>query len=321
MKIRQSERYALMLGVALAISGCAGATTSFAPQTPSASAARFAPDRSGSWMAPEAQGEDLLYLSDTATNDVDVFSYPQGKLVGTLTGFGEPRSECVDAQGDVWIADLYAWDVIEYRHGGTQPVAALSTPGAPHGCSVDPKTGDIAVTGGVNHIVLAVWHRKPHGWRNPRFYTDSSIHTPAFCGFDDKGDLLLDGVDLAKSFRLAELPHLGTGLVNLSVTPHVVSPGQVQWDGKAVAVGDIGVSPSVIYRLAVSGSKATQIGSVKLDESKSVRQFWIQDATLVGPDYSAAVGLWKYPAGGSPLQRITSIRGYGAAVSLTSSSK
>ncbi len=143
-----------------------------------------------------AKTGDLLYLSNLATNDVDVFSYPHLRLVGKLTGFGAPRAECVDRRGDVWIADVQGFDVIEYPHGATKPIAALSTPGAPRGCSVDPRYGDLAVTGGLRGIVLAVYPRGAHGrWLNPKEYTDSSIRKVAFCGYDAQGNLFIDGLD------------------------------------------------------------------------------------------------------------------------------
>jgi hypothetical protein len=40
----------------------------------------------GSWMAPDAkQAKNLLYVADESANDVLVYSYPAGKLTGTLT--------------------------------------------------------------------------------------------------------------------------------------------------------------------------------------------------------------------------------------------
>lgn len=276
------------------------------------------------WMAPRAADGNLLYLSDASTNEVDVFSYPATRLVGKLTGFGVPRSECADRKGDVWIADVQGYDVVEYTHGSKAPIVALSTPGVPRGCSVDPKTGDLAVTGGVGSVILAVYHRTKHGkWLDPKEYADASIRSVAFCGYDAQGDLFVDGLDKAKggTFRLAELPHHGTALMNLSLKQSIVGAGQVQWDGSAVAVGDTGVTPSVIYRFAVSGKSAKRVGSTTLDGTKSVRQFWIDGMRVIGPDYDADVGVWNYPSGGSAVKLIRSVAGYGATISLATNSK
>lgn len=267
--------------------------------------------------APSTQSGDLLYLTDVAKNDVEVLSYPQGRQVTTLTEFGKPRAECADAQGNVWIADNQGFDVLEYPHGASQPITALSTPGAPLGCALDSKGNTIAVTGGLGGTILAVFHRRAHGdWRDPKTYADATITSVAFCGFDATGNLFVDGAGKDGAFHLAELPRGGTALVEIAVSAPIVGPGQVQWDGTNLAVGDSKATPAVIYQLSVSGSTASTVGSTTLAGTKSVRQFWIDGSRVIGPDFDAAVGIWKYPAGGNPVKTITSVRGYGAAVSL-----
>ena len=267
--------------------------------------------------APPPQSGDLLYLSNLEKKDVEIFSYPQGDYVGKLARLGAPRAECADAQGNVWIADTQGYDVVEYPHGASKPIAELSTPAAPHGCSLNVKGDTIAVTGGHGGIVLAVYHHRVNGvWRDPKTYADAAMKKVAFCGFDAKGNLFIDGIGKDDSFHLAELPRNGTALVDIAVDASIARPGQVQWDGNYLAVGDSGVTPSVIYQFSVSGSTATTVGTTTLGGTKSVRQFWIDGSQVIGPDFDAAVGIWKYPDGGKPLTTITSVRGYGAAVSL-----
>ncbi len=306
---------AALLG-AIVVSACG-----MAGQPPSAAATSSR--SSESWTLPEAQSQDLLYLSDVQTNDVYVFSYPQGKLVGTLKAFGAPRSECVDRKGNVWIADVQGYDVVEYAHGGTKPLVALSTPWAPRGCSVDPHSDTLAVTGGDKGMILAVYHHSSHHqWRDPQTYTDTDMGAGYFCGYDAHGNLFIDGLDKARggTFRLAELPRRGKSLTNVAVSQSITAPGEVQWDGKYVAIGDTGVTPSVIYQFSVSGSSATQVGSTVLGGTKSVRQFWIDGTRVVGPDYNTDAGIWKYPMGGSPVTQITTVHGYGAAISAAAGS-
>jgi hypothetical protein len=265
----------------------------------------------------EATSGALLYLSDVATNNVYVYSYPQGKLVSTLSSIGQPRSECADSAGNVWIADVQAFQVVEYAHGASKPLAALSTFGRPRGCSVDPRSGDLAVTGGPKGTVLAVYHRSKRGvWRDPRQYGDSSISVVRFCGYDNAGNLSIDGTSNGGTFRLAELPRGAPALVNLTVNQSISAPGQVQWDGKYLAVADAGVSPSVVYQFSIDGSSATKAGSTTLGDTASVKQYWIQANRLIGPDLGAHVGFWNYPTGGSPRKTINAVHGYGAAVSL-----
>lgn len=267
-------------------------------------------------IGPEAKSADLLYLSDVQTNKVYVLSYPQGKLVGTLAAFGQPRSECVDRQGDVWIADVQGYDVIEYAHGADKPLAALSTPWAPRGCSVDPRTDTLAVTGGNDGTILVTFHRSAHNqWRDGRTYSDSSIRAGYFCGYDAHGNLYIDGLRKNGTFALSELRRRATSLAQLAVGQSIAAPGQVQWDGEHLAIGDTGVSPSPIYQFSISGSAANPVGSTVLNGTKSVRQFWIDAARVIGPDYDSSAGIWKYPAGGAPVTQITTVHGYGAVVS------
>lgn len=97
--------------------------------------------------AMPARHGDLLYVSDTETSNVYVFSYPKGKLVQTLTGFTDPAGECVNKNGDVFITNTGASNILEYAHGGSTVDSTLNDPGYfPTGCSVDPLTGNLAVT-------------------------------------------------------------------------------------------------------------------------------------------------------------------------------
>jgi hypothetical protein len=301
-----------MLSLAVAVlASCA------APQVqPAAPGAAAKALYSRSSVAPKTRENNLLYLSDVQTNAVAVYSYPQGKLLARLTNFQRPRGECADANGDVWIADAGTYQVVEYAHGGTQPIAALSTPNAPHGCSVDPTTGNLAVTGAADRGGVFVYRYSEHGqWRDPRQYGGSAIRNAYFCGYDASGNLFVDGLAAGGLFGLAELPRRGSALVNVSLNQAIKAPGQIQWDGQHIAVGDAGTAPSTIYQFSVTGSHASEVGTTTLKGSTSVRQFWIEGNTVIGPDFNRDVALWEYPSGGSPTKKIA-LLGYGAAISL-----
>jgi hypothetical protein len=274
--------------------------------------------KSVSWMALEAASEDLLYLSDVVANDVKVYSFREGRLVGTLTGFGKPRSECADEAGNVWIADIEGRDVIEYPHGGTKPIASLDTFGVPLGCSVDSAGHYLAVAGGISGAIVSIYHEGSHGrWSDPKRYTDSAMRIPYFCGYDSNGNLFIDGLTKSKAgrFTLVELRRRSKSFESIAVSQAIDTPGQVQWDGKDLAIGDSGVAPSVAYRFSISGSNATEVGMTTFDGTISVRQFWIAGGTLVGPDFNRNAGFWRYPAGGAPIKTIARVHSYGAAVS------
>ena len=142
MKIADLSRHALRFcAAATMLSGCGAAQSQIGglgavPESP-ATATQVKNGRP--WIAPDAKKKDLLYISDRGTNDVYVYSYPRGKLNGTLTGFNDPDGECVDKTGDVFITNFLSSNIIEYAHGGTSPIATLSDPGYyPADCSVDP---------------------------------------------------------------------------------------------------------------------------------------------------------------------------------------
>jgi hypothetical protein len=97
-------------------------------------------------MSPEAAtAKLLLYVGDWDTNDVNVFDYKSGKLVGALTGFDEPYGMCVDAAGDIYVSNFEGGNAVEYAHGGTTVLNTYDSSGEPIGCSVDAK-GDVAAT-------------------------------------------------------------------------------------------------------------------------------------------------------------------------------
>jgi hypothetical protein len=92
----------------------------------------------------------------------------------------------------------------------------------------------------------------------------------------------------------------------------------VQWDGKYITVVDTGVSPAVIYQLAISGSSGTEVGSTALGGSEKIEQTWIQGKRIIGPNLTSNsdVGFWNYPAGGSTIKSISGVQSNGSTVSL-----
>lgn len=288
-----------------------------------------------SWMAPDAKQHDLLYISDFVNNVVDVYTYPKGKLVGTLGGFSGPEGECADARGDVWITSSDQFDILEYAHGGKTPIATLTQQDQVlDGCSVDTTTGSLAVDSlclrnareciSSGSVFVYTNIKKP-----PTQYTDPNIDLVYFCGYDSNGNLFVDGEKTAIGpFELAELPK-GSGIfTDISLNRIIYYPGGVQWDGKYVAVGDQEAGnelTSSVHQIAVKGSTGKIVGTTKLEGTLDVVQFWIQGSRIVAPDvqkgdYVGDVRLFKYPPGGVPLRMITGLGlPIGATVSLAQS--
>ena len=229
---------------------------------------------SNSWMARDAQEQNLLYVSDNQT--VNVFSYPQGTLEGVLRGLHQATGTCVDKRGNVFIVSLSTGEVIEYAHGDTKREATLKIPtGDPIGCAVDASTGDLAVAGHGSGSSGAVFVFKDARGR-PTAYQDSRVYQFYFCGYDSKGNLFADGLTApgSRNFALAELRHGKTAFTSIAANQYVQFPGGVQWDGKHLAVGD---QFTHIYEFAISGSHGTLAGTTGLgSDAEYVKQFWIQ---------------------------------------------
>jgi hypothetical protein len=317
-----NNRYTLGGIAALAmLAGCGGQVAPTGGITGAASASH-----GKSWVLPEAKSEDLLYISDVST--VDVYSYPQAKLVGKLTGFYSAAALCVDRAGNVWVGDSKihydSFSLIEYAHGGSKPIKTLSDSGEGEAyfvsaCSVDSTTGNLAA---VN------WSDGPSGQGNvaiflnasgsPKIYTGYYIH-PFGAAYDDNGDLFVDS-DQYYSGSGCALYELRAGKQKFKPLRlrHVYDCGGVQWDGKHIAVGDS--DQDVIYKFAVHGRHLRKVASTSLGGADDVVQFWIQGANVIGPNnLSTTAMIWKYPAGGDPVRTITGLNEpWDATVSLAS---
>jgi hypothetical protein len=281
-------------------------------------------DRGKSWMAHDAASQDLLYVA--ADEYVIVFTYPQGRLEGVLRHFYLADDGCVDAKGNVYIANLGYGRVYEYAHGGTKRINDIDSTVGAFGCSVDPASGNLAISGGDG---VAIYK---HARGTPTIYTDSAYGI-YFCGYDDKGNLFADGTSEPGSGHtiLVELPKGGSQFQTISMNQTIEWPGKVQWDGKHITVED--ASPTIayaIYQFSISGSSATKIGATNLETTGEIHQTWIQDTKVVVPTvceetcYGPQVWFYKYPAGGEPLPRKPKgfphhigVSALGATVSLT----
>lgn len=289
------------------------------------------PDLRRSWMSPDAaKTKDLLYISNYGGGDVDVYSYPQGKQVGDLTGFFHPDGMCVDEKQDIWIVNSYPASIVEYAHGGKTPIATLADSSRfAVSCSIDRTTGDLAVSNfygpkRTNNGNVAIY-AKARGV--PKIYRDSKINNVGFCGYDGKGDLFVDGQPNDSSqfqFRFAELPKGAKVMKNITLSGGtILLPGAIAWDGKYVTVGDedyLYQDYSAVYQTTGAGGKI--VGVTALADSDVVENYWIEGNTLIAPNnlrYSSGgdVYFYKYPAGNNPTKSLT--KGFadphGAAIS------
>ncbi|MFZ0681295.1 MAG: hypothetical protein WAM84_00285 [Candidatus Cybelea sp.] len=310
MQISKMRWHSILgLGVIAAFAGCGGPQTPVTPAPQQNAPAARDSGHGRSWMLPEAKSEDLIYVSNVYT--ITVYSYPKGKLVGTLDNFYKPYGECVDTKGNVWITDSSFGRIYEYAHGGTKPIQTLKDPEyVPYGCAVDPTTGDLAVANysdaSARQGDLAVYH-KAKG--TPKSYIGYEFYYYYDCGYDAKGNLYLDGLnDYGENFEFGELAKGGGEIKDILLPNGVRAPGGIEWDGQYVAVGDN--AGEAIYQYTFSSGKATLEGSTTLTGAGNVGQFGIVGSTVVTPNQffsesGSGVLYYPYPAGGAPTQTIT----------------
>ena len=256
---------------------------------------------SGSWIAPHVVRGELLYTT-TSENAVHIYTYPQAKLVGSLTGFSELEGLCSDAGGDVFVVDQGDGKIKEFAHGGLKPIATLDdTVGDGVNCASDPSSGDLAVAnlqghygGGPGNVAI---YKGARG--KPAVYSDAKMPFVWFVGYDGQGDLFADGSPYqSDGFRLAELVKGTQSFANIGLNKPVKFPGNVQWDGTYMTVGDQSVESGgyTIYR--TQGKKIA--GTVRLGNLESYGTYLILGQTaLLSQD---GLSLFKYPAGGAPIK-------------------
>ncbi len=303
------------------LAGCGGAV----PAPPATSSS---PDHSASWMASDAAAaKSLLYVSDAGTFDVDVYTFPDLKPAGKLTGFDEPQGECTDASGDVWITNTVSRQILEFAHGGRHAIRKLRDPtGYPGGCSVDANSGDVAVTNfydnsGAGEVLI---YRGGRGTPTP--YANPAVTYYYFDGYDAAGNLYVSGATESGSYVLSLLARGRHAMTSLTVRGGTIHfPGSVQWLGKSLVLGDQkcdGKNGACFYEASPSGTSVKITRKTTLTGSCDVAQGWIQSGRLAAANYDdcgrnhSGAYLWTYPGGGGALRRVTGlVRPIGATIS------
>jgi hypothetical protein len=262
--------------------------------------------------AAVGKDQSLLYVSDEPAGDVYMVALPSGRLVGKLTGFDYAAGDCTDQFGNVFVDNLGAGQVRAYAHGAKSAFRVLNDSSwEPVGCSVDPTTGNLAVsnirtTQSEGSIAVYV---KAKGAAH--YYEYAGVYNFWYCAYDGDGNLFADAIDYASDNPIVlELPKGRSKLRSVSFSPpitgDVVPP--LLWDGKRLAVASPG--SGAIYQYQISGSTGTRVNVVKLQDAGEVSgPFWIASTgtaqTLYAPiveDSIESVGVYRYPAGGKRLQ-------------------
>lgn len=304
---------AVTIGAAMLVAGCGPQASSNAlPATPILDGPNF----SAAYQNAISSG-DLLYVTGVDNERVRVFTYPQDQGV-RLKRFAFPllAGDCADAKGNVYIiwADFTSAGFIsEYPHGKDKAIRRLSSYDilGDSQCSIDPTNGDLAVTEG---LTIQIFDQKGESRRHhlpSRFGADT-------CAYDDRGNLYIntgEGFGHANLFELAK----GSSRVVQITLPrafrHNKRSAAIRWDGKYLAFTN---GEHTVYQLTISGTRARIAGQTQLEDVQTIGNIWIQNNTIVGSNAHAEVFIWKYPAGGKPINHLTfkNAGGIGVAVSV-----
>lgn len=309
-----SNRYLLSAFAVVALAGCGGASFQSAS----------VPGAGHSWMLPEKKKHSvLIYSSDWLYNDVNVYEYPTGTLVGQLTGFSDPYGGCVDASGDVYVTNIGNGTAVEYAHGGTSVLNTYSTGGEPIGCSVD-KHGDVAITS------LNPGDATVYAGGNPSagtVYSDTDCSSMWPMGYDNKGNLI--GVGEHNGVAFCALLAGKTSETTLTASGFsIITPAGTMWDGKYIAIADQSVGDSHetgVVEASLKGTTLTSHGEVTLGSKcaaeDDVGPFILGSENTPVNDRRGKVEIgtsplcsgstngisfWKYPKGGDPYGSFTS---------------
>jgi len=296
------------------------------PQTPRGAPeampqSRAHTDRGASWIPTDAAKDSLLFVSDEGTSDVYVYSLSKDRLVGTLTGFSEPRGVCLNKAGDIWITNAGESNLLEYAPGGSEPIGSLDDPGEyPVDCSVNTVTGDLSASN-----IISV-KEGPGSLSVYRTGIGVPAIAPAFAhtyndAYDPAGNLFIDGASNLGRFQFGELVRGQKTVTQLALKGATITdPTNVQYADGHLAIGaERGyLGNSTIYQLAVSGTTATVVGRTRLQDANVIaffivghRVFCLDSTTYRG----VHVAIYKYPDGGKPI-RIIKIPGLSMPVGL-----
>jgi hypothetical protein len=217
------------------------------------------------------QSRRLLFESDYGYESVEMFSLPDLKLKGVLTGIQGAAGMCSDAHGDVYVVtQLYPFAAVEISHAGKILRSVSDFYAYPAGCAVNPRNGDLAIgniEGNSQPGMVSLFPGGASGY--DRWLRCAVLSAYYFVGYDPRGDIFTDGVGKDGRFHLCRGRDTKDTLTEVKVTgTQINAPGMLEWyaAGKYLAVGDqhcTGSGTSCIYKVSISGDAGRVIGSTK----------------------------------------------------------
>jgi hypothetical protein len=353
--MRISPHLTVSAGIAtFLLSGCGGSNALQAPSTVAPAgfetasavrpgvAVRHGIGLGAHALRPNPCCVQTLFVSDVATNAVQLYKYPAGTYLGQLPSpttpalpFNQPQGECADVTNPqhVFIANTSASQIDEYSHTGSFVMQLNDSGEYPLSCAFRQTTnatsgvlavGNIETLPGPFGGNISVYTETNGVWAGPTIYNppgalDWRVFFVAYKGTT----LYFDATHYSGQFAYLKMSPSGV------FTPITLSgalcftinfPGGVQQVGSYLALGDQLPNPGCPNILHVLPSGAV-IGSTTLSPSPAdLAQFTRVGSRIVAPDVSGSppnADIYTYGTVGSLLTTITSplVAPVGSAVS------
>jgi hypothetical protein len=249
----------------------------------------------------QSNASSYEYLINFFQTNAGIFDYPKSDVqTGTIANVGgQGCTNVLYGYGNktFWIVAA-ANQIAEYRAKDTLVKTLEVDSGSdPSSCSMNAD-GDLAVgiLAGTNSGDVVVF-KKASGSGT---VIPTTLIREYFAGYDNHGNLFVDGLGPNYVQQIAEIPK-GGGKARVITTSNTIGfVGSVQWDGSYLTIGD--QDANVIYRYTVKGKKATLHGTVPLTGASDCAQTWIATGVVYCADAGTDGGeVFSYPAGGSAL--------------------
>jgi sugar lactone lactonase YvrE len=124
--VERATRYALAAAALAAVTACSQNTTGGATGGASSTVPSLDLASAASSSLRAAGEKPVLYVSDDKHDRVDAFRLSGGRIRRIASGLNYPQGLFVDAQGDLYVANRGANDVLEFKRGATAPSATFT---------------------------------------------------------------------------------------------------------------------------------------------------------------------------------------------------
>ena len=250
-------------------------------------------------------GGTLIYVATWRA--ILYLTYPQMKIVGSLPEAYNYGGVCSDPNS----GNLYApqgTDIEVYAHGGTYPIAMLTPPtgySELRFCSVDPETGDLAVSAtGTQSKDTGAILIYPGGQGSAAIYSDKNMGFYGYPAYDNSGDVFFSA-DAHGTEELVKLVAAKNRFVSIKLNLGF-SFDKIQWDGSYLDIEEFygRGHGSEIAQVKIVGDVGTVANRINFYGAGSPSSFWISNGVFVNPLVEVkgrdnrGIGTWSYPDGG-----------------------